>query len=355
MLAFRDHRADPGAWARQLGISREATDIYLDSDVIDLHIDSFIWQRIWGYDLRKRHGHGVLGARLYSQVDFPRALEAQLTGATWVITTNPGRSSRGRRLAFQRNLRRLRQIFAEVSDQFAIVRSAAEYRAARDQNKHAGFVGIQGGNALDDGLDALDDLDDTVLRITLVHLSTSSLGVTSAPLAGNDAGLTDFGRQYVERLNDKKIFVDLAHISRRGFFDVIEVHDPSQPLLVTHTGVCGVHRHWRNLDDEQLRAIAGSGGTVGIMYQSSFLGDPYLGGRASRIVDHLEHIVRTVGEDHASLGSDWDGAIVTPRDMPTCLELPRLVQLMLDRGWDSDRIRKILGANFLRVVAALRG
>ena len=124
---------------------------------------------------------------------------------------------------------------------------------------------------------------------------------------------------------------------------------------MTHTGVSGVHPHWRNLDDEQLRAIADSGGTVGVMYQSSFLGDRALGGSAETIVRHLAHIVETVGEDHASLGSDWDGAITPPRDMPTCLELPKLVQIMLDRGWDDTRIRKILGGNFLRVVEALRG
>jgi membrane dipeptidase len=62
-----------------------------------------------------------------------------------------------------------------------------------------------------------------------------------------------------------------------------------------------------------------------------------------------------VGEDFASLGSDWDGAIVTPRDMPTCLELPRLVQIMLDRGWSETRIQKILGGNFLRTLRHLRG
>jgi membrane dipeptidase len=126
-------------------------------------------------------------------------------------------------------------------------------------------------------------------------------------------------------------------------------------VIVTHTGVEGVHPHWRNLDDDQLRAIADRGGTVGVMYQSSFLGDPYLGGRAARIVDHLEHIVKTVGDDHASLGSDWDGAILPPRDMPTCLELPKLVQIMLERKWPEPRIRKVLGENFLRVVAELRG
>ncbi len=357
MLSYVDHRSDPAGWAHSLGISREAVDLYLDSDVIDLHVDSFIWNRIWGYDLRKRHGHGLFGGMFYSQVDFPRILEAQLSGATWIITTNPARTSRGRARAFVKNLERLRAIFDSVSEHFQVVRNAREYRAARAAGKHAAFIGIQGGNALDDGLAALDLIpDDLVLRITLVHLSSSSLGVTSSPLkSGADRGLSDFGRAYVERLNEKKIFVDLAHISKQGFWDAVAVHDPSQPLIVTHTGISGVFEHWRNLDDDQLRAIADTGGTIGVMYQSTFLGDPLTAGRAERIVDHLCHIVSTVGENHASLGSDWDGAIATPRDMRTCLELPKLVQIMLDRGLSPSAIQKILGANFLRVVEALRG
>jgi membrane dipeptidase len=64
--------------------------------------------------------------------------------------------------------------------------------------------------------------------------------------------------------------------------------------------------------------------------------------------------VKTVGEDFASLGSDWDGMIIAPKDLPTCLELPRLVQAMLDRGWTPERIGKILGGNFLRALALLR-
>lgn len=356
-LAYTDHRSDPGAWAAELGISREAVELYLASDVIDLHIDSFIWTRIFGYDLRRRHGRGLFRGSFYSQVDFPRALEAGLTGATWIISTNPVRSAEGRARAFVKNLARLQDIFASVSEQFALVRTAAEYDAARAAGKHAAFIGIQGGNALDRDLDALDLIPElAVLRITVVHLSSSSLGTTSSPLkSGSDFGLTDHGRAYVQRLNEKKIFVDLAHISKRGFWDAVEVHDKSQPLIVTHTGISGVHEHWRNLDDDQLRAIAGSGGTIGIMYQSSFLGDPLWNGRAESIVRHAEHVVKTVGEDHVSLGSDFDGAITPPKDLRSCLELPRLVQLMLDRGWSAERIQKILGKNFLRVVRALRG
>lgn len=352
-----DHRANPSGWATQLGISNEAIALYLDSEVIDLHIDSFIWHRLFGYDLRKRHGHGLLRAHFYSQVDFPRVLEAQLSGATWIITTNPAKSAAARARAFVENQREIQRLFAQVDKQFAIVRNRSEYRQARAQGKHAAFVGIQGGNALDESLDSLDLIEeDLVIRITLVHLSSSSIGVTSSPASmGKDQGLTAFGKDYVKRLDEKRILVDLAHINRAGFFDAVAAHDPSLPLIVTHTGVSGVHKHWRNLDDEQLRAIADSGGTVGVMYQASFLGDPVTGGRAESIVDHLEHIVQTVGEDHASLGSDWDGAISPPRDMPTCLELPKLVQIMLDRGFGEGAIRKILGTNFLRVVEAIRG
>ena len=358
-LEYTDHRKDPAAWARSLGISNEAVQLYLDSEVIDLHIDSFLWTRMLGYDLTRRHTPGLLNAAFARQVDLPRLREAQVSGATWIITTNPARSSEDRAHTFVRNLARLRAELARAPDDVAVVRNVAEYRAARAEGKHAAFIGIQGGNALDHAPDgsALDLIpDDVVLRVTLVHLSTSQLGVTSSPLGfTGDTGLTARGRDYVKALNARKIFVDLAHISRKGFFDALAVHDKTQPAIVTHTGVTGVTPHWRNLDDEQLRAIAALGGTVGVMYQSSFLGDPTFDGRLSSIVAHLAHIIDTIGEDHASLGSDWDGMIVPPVDMRTCLELPRLTQAMLARGWSDTRVKKILGGNFLRVVEALRG
>jgi len=360
-LDYVDHRRDPSAWAKELEISREAVDLYLASEVIDLHLDSYIWTRVFGYDLRERHDEGLFGARFYSQVDFPRVLESQMSGGTWVITTNPARAASERAVVFHENLRDLLGIFESVSEQFAVVRSVSEYRAARAAKKHAAFIGVQGGNAFDASPDALDRVPDrAILRVTLVHLSSSSFGATSSPLrsplgAGKDEGLTPSGRDMVKRLESKKIFCDLAHVSKKGFWDAVAEHDKSMPLLVTHTGVSGAFEHWRNLDDDQLRAVADSGGTVGIMYQSSFLGDPYLGGKAERVVDHVEHVIKTVGEDHVSLGSDWDGAILPPRDLRSPLELPRLVDLMLQRGFGDETIRKVLGDNFLRVVAAVRG
>jgi len=336
-------------------VSREAVDVYRQSEVIDLHVDSFIWTRVFGYDLRREHGSGLLRGSFYGQVDFPRALKAGLTGATWIITTNPLRGSRSREQVFAKNLLRLRQLLGRQPG-MRVVRTWAEYQAARREGQHGAFIGVQGGNAIDGADDVQRHLaEGWVLRITLVHLTNSGLGQTSSPMGDATRALSTAGKAYVEALNAARVFVDLAHIGRAGFFSALDAHARDLPPIVTHTGVSGVHPHWRNLDDEQLRAIAGRGGTIGVMYHSSFLGDGFFSGRCHTVFEHLRHIVDTVGEDHASLGSDWDGAIVTPRDMPTCIELPRLVQHMLDHGWRAERIQKVLGANFLRCLKDLRG
>lgn len=351
-MRYPDAGEDAASWARNLEISREAVDLYLASDVIDLHIETYIWQRIFGYDMRKRHGRGPFGARLFGQIDLARAREAHITGGTWSISTNPLRSAEDRARTFVKNLHRLRAILESVPDDVAVCRNLAEYKAARQAGKHGAFLGIQGGNALDKDGAALDLIEDElIIRVTVLHLYNSALGATSAPSPGARAGLTPAGLAYVQRLNEKKILVDLAHIDRKGFFDAVGVHDKSQPLIVTHTGVTAVCPSWRNLDDDQIKAVADTGGTIGIIYQMAFIG----GSSAKGIVDHMAHVIDVVGDDFVSLGSDWDGMILPPRDMPTCLELPRIVQLMLDRGWSGERIQKILGGNFLRVLGHLRG
>src|SRR5262249_60370060 len=91
---------------------------------------------------------------------------------------------------------------------------------------------------------------------------------------GGSEGLTGGGPGGGAKLNPRRIFVDLAHIHERAFFDVVAVHDRSQPLLVSHTGVAGVRPHWRNLTDAQIKAIARTGGTIGIIFHGAFLRRP---------------------------------------------------------------------------------
>jgi len=192
--------------------------------------------------------------------------------------------------------------------------------------------------------------------VTIVHLTNSVFGATSSPLGylTRKKGLTREGHQLIERLNHHRIFVDLAHAHPALFWDTVRIHDRQQPLICTHTGVNGVRKHWRNLDDSQLKAIAESGGTIGVMFEKSFLNRPTgpLNGRM--VVEHIAHIIKIVGEDHVSIGSDYDGFIRPPRGLgPRATYLP-LVAWMLERRFSEERIAKILSKNFLRCFEHLR-
>jgi membrane dipeptidase len=262
------------------------------------------------------------------------------------VATNPARRPGRRTAAALDNLKRIQRITSTSSST-------------------SGFGGLivhlalQGGNAFDSPTDVQLVPDGALLRVTLMHLTDSRLGATSSPLGRSRGrgGLTAEGRALVEALNARRILVDLAHASRRTFFDALDALDACRsalPPVVSHTGVSGVHRSWRNLDDDQIRAIAERGGVIGIMYHRGFLGRPSWRVGAEAIVRHLEHAIAVGGEEVAALGSDWDGMIVTPRDMPTCLELPVLVDRMLARRWPEPRIRRVLGTNALRLIGTVR-
>lgn len=349
------HEAPNAAdWARRLNVSEHAIDLYLAADVIDLHIDSFIWTRLCGYRLDRRHSEGLLRARYCRQADVPRVREAHISGATWVITTNPWRTASGRARALRRNLATLTQNLASQSKDVRLVRSVSDYRAAKEAGLHAAWLGIQGGNAFQhpSAWDLLASYP--VLLVTLVHLTNSALGFTSSPMRfRSDAGLTDRGRALIELLNQHRVLVDLAHLSPRSFSDALAANDKSTPVIVSHTGIDAVYAHWRNLSDDQLRAVADTGGLAGIFFFGSYLGGGFFGGPVELVARHIAHAVHVVGAEHVALGSDWDGMIVTPSDMRTCLELPRLVQALLDRGLSDEQVVMVLGRSFLRLLARI--
>jgi membrane dipeptidase len=348
---------DPKALAARLGCSTEAVELTRTSDVIDLHLDTFIWTRTVGYDLFARHAGGPFGRRFGGHVDLPRLRDGGLTGGMWSITTNPFRSAGRRWEVFQENLTRLRGIVAGSQGALAEAHRLADYAPARARGAHVVWIAIQGLHAVEGAPDGVASIpDDCVVRATLVHLTNAVYGATSSPLGRRrkDDGLTAAGRDAVGAMNGRRIFVDLAHVSERAFWDAVAVHDRTQPLIATHTGVAGVRPHWRNLTDAQVKAIADTGGVVGIIYAQAFLQRADGPADASMIVEHLEHVIRVAGEDVPAIGSDYDGMIVPPADVPGADSYPKLVQHMLDRGWGVERIRKVLGLNFLRALGMLR-
>ena len=310
--------------------------------------------RLYGYDPYRRHGGP---GWLFGQWDLPRAVDSGLDGAMWSITTNPLRSERGRWRALVANLERLAGFAAASGGRLRMAADASEYRAGRAAGSHVVIPSIQGGNALDASVGDLARLPAPGLaRVTLLHLTPSRIGAPSYPLhvLRRRKGLTPHGRRMVEALDAARVFVDIAHLHARGIDDVLDVHDRSLPLMASHTGVDGAHRLWRNLSDTHVRAIADTGGVVGIVTASLYLGRRRGRTGLQRFVDHVEHVIRVGGEDAAAIGTDYDGFILPFADVGGAHCYPRMVDEMLRRGWTESRVRKVVGANFLRAWADLR-
>jgi membrane dipeptidase len=179
-----------------------------------------------------------------------------------------------------------------------------------------------------------------------LHLWPNALGGTSRKPKRDD-GLTEFGREVVRECERCGVIVDLAHINRRGYFEVLEL--TKQPLMVTHTGVSGVHPKWRNLDDEQVRAVAARGGCIGIIFARQFLG----GASIDAVVAHLRHVIDVAGEDAPALGSDFDGFVVPAEGLEDIAALPNLTVALANAGISPRVLEKILGGNVLRVLDAV--
>ncbi|MFT7625935.1 MAG: membrane dipeptidase [Myxococcota bacterium] len=351
-----DHAADPAARAQVLGVSTEAVSLTMESEVYDLHNDLYVPARLVRFDPHKRHSPGLGGSRFFNQTDLPRIREAGLTGLTFDIATNPLRRSRSLPEITRANIARIQADLAAHPAHFAFVKNHREFLDARSRGLTACYIGIQGGQAFQYDQASLEAIPNDVHRITLVHLTNSQIGATSSPLGPNKA-LSDKGAALIEVMNAKRILVDLAHINRDGYMRAAKLHDKTQPLICTHTGVAGVMKHWRNVDDEQIRAVTDTGGVIGIIFHSMFLGPTIMGWSrvdAGVILDHMEHVIEVAGEHAVAIGTDYDGLIVPPKAVQQVSDLPRLVQLMMDRKWTTERIQRVLGTNVLDVLQQIR-
>lgn len=333
-------------------VSDEAMQLVKESDVIDMHVETYTPMRLFGYDPKRHHRKGLLGGRLFGHLDLPRIEDSGLNGAMWSITTNPFRMPGKRWRLTEKNISDLRS-FVAATDSLAIVSTAAQYREAREAGRHAVMLALQGGNALDVGVDDRKMPDPDIVRVTLMHLTGSAVGGSSSPL-GIARHLSEHGMALLQMLDEAKVFVDLAHCHPDSFWEAYVIHDRTLPLLVTHTGVRGVKAHWRNLDDGQLRAIAETGGVVGIMFHSGFLRRRKGPKDVRMVIEHIRHAVRVAGEDSVGIGSDYDGFIVPPSDIRSANAYALIAHHLLEVGMKEDVVKKILGGNFLRVLGEMR-
>jgi membrane dipeptidase len=323
----------------------EARALHDRHPAIDLHADTLMWGRWFGYDLLTRHHPPLPRKALLGHVDLPRMREGGVGAQFFGLVSLPilGRV-RGLRRAIDEQIDVLDQTVARTSA-IRLAKTGADVEAARREGAASALLGIEGAHALEGDLDNLDHFARRGVRyLGLLHFSANEAGYPAYGRGARDEGLTGWGRELVTRCEAHDVIVDLAHINRRGFLDACAM--ARKPVIVSHTGVLGAFRHWRNIDDAQLRAVADLGGCVGVIFCPRYLG----GDGLEPVIKHLRHIIDVVGEDCPALGSDWDGFIVPTRELADPTGLPNLTAALLDAGFREETIAKILRDNALRVL-----
>ncbi|APR85250.1 Renal dipeptidase family protein [Minicystis rosea] len=324
----------------------EARAVHAAYPAIDFHADSLMWSRWVGYDLHERHEPPLPMAAIGGHVDVPRLVEGGFGAQFFGLVSLPIGQRNGLAQVIDEQIDALERACSVGHGKLEKVRTAADIRAARSRGAIGALLGIEGAHALEGDLHKVDHFAKRGVRY--LGISHFSANECAYPAYGrgrrDDEGLTPFGRDVVRRCEALDVIVDLAHINRKGFMEVCGM--ATKPPIVSHTGVVGVYQHWRNIDDEQLRAVADRGGVVGVIFCPKFLGGDGLG----PVVEHLKHIISVCGEDTPALGSDWDGFIVPTRDLCDAARLPLLTDALLQAGVREEVIGKILHGNAMRVL-----
>jgi membrane dipeptidase len=213
-------------------------------------------------------------------------------------------------------------------------------RRAAGERAVGAFLGLEGVHALRGQIANLERLFTVGFRmIGMTHFFDNQAGGSAHGLSG--AGLTDFGCQVVRQAQERGMLVDLAHASPQMMRDVLKM--TRSPVVVSHTGVRATLDTPRNLDDDQLRAIAANGGVIGIAVFQTALG----GSDLSATARAMRHVADLAGVDCLALGTDFDGGVTTFTDASG---LPLLTAALLREGFSEEEVLKILGGNFLRVL-----
>lgn len=339
-------------------ISAEAQKVHEGLIIGDWHADSTLWER----DLSKQadRGHG----------DLPRYLQGNVALQMFTtVTKSPSGQNyesnsddafdnitalaiaQGWPFAAWQNLTeralyqagKLQQLALEHPQQFMLVRNQQELQTLLNKRQQGtkilgGLMGTEGSHALEGELDNIQRLYDAGFRMmSLQHFFDNKLG---GSLHGtSQAGLTEFGRQAVDKMLALGIMIDVSHSAPQVVEDVLA--RSNKPLIVSHTGLHGHCPSHRNISDELMSKITEAGGIIGIGFWDAAVCEV----TPKAIVKAISYGIDMFGAEHIALGSDFDGAVVTPFDAS---ELAVLTEEMLKAGYPIDDIRAVMGGNMVR-------
>ena len=360
--------------------------------ILDGHID--VPERLYA---QKSSGKPVDDVGLRTEggdFDHPRAVEGGLDAPFMSIFTPAEDEEKGTsRQVAEELIDLVEGIVRAHPDEFTLARTADEVRRAKKEHKLALLLGMENGSPVEGKLENVEHFFERGVRyITLCHGKDNHICDSSYDERHTHKGLTPFGREVVQRMNELGILVDVSHISDDSFWQVMEL--TKAPAIASHSSL----RHFvpgfeRDMGDDMLRRLAENGGVIQINFGSSFLTQPanqhfieqrkagqdyaaehglaedapeleaYMKewsqahplpfANVKDVADHIDHAVEVAGIDHVGFGSDFDGVGDTlPTGLKDVSMYPNLIAELLRRGHSEKDIEKICSGNVLRVMEA---
>ncbi|GAA6137746.1 membrane dipeptidase [Arenicella sp. 4NH20-0111] len=357
-----DGNLNPVTTHQPYPVSAEAQKLHNSLIVGDWHADTLLWNR----DIAKQHDYshidiprlqkGNVGLQMFTTVtkspsglnydsnstNAPDDITKLALAQRWPIATWNSLTARALHQADK-----LHQ-FAEASPQkLVIIKTKSDLASWAEHRKSnpkliGGLLGTEGSHALDGKIENVQQLFDAGFRMmSLQHFFDNKLG---GSLHGtSQAGLSEFGRSVIEKMEELDIVLDVSHSSENTVRDVLAL--TNRALVVSHTGFKGHCDTARNISDDLMKQIASRGGLIAVGYWDGAI----CGDTPSDVVGAMKYGLSLVGEDHISLGSDFDGTVTTGFDTS---ELSALTHEMLKQGFSDTQIRKIMGQNMHDLLAA---
>lgn len=221
------------------------------------------------------------------------------------------------------------------------------------KGKIAAVLVAEGGNIIENDLAKLTNLYNKGIRyLTITWNSTTDWAVCAQDAQSATKGLSEFGKSIIRKMDSLGMIIDISHTGIKTIQDILQI--TKNPIIASHSGAWTVYNHYRNLTDNQIKAIAGKGGVIGVIFYPGYLSS---NGSAdiAKVIEHIDHVVKVGGIDCVGLGSDFDGVETTATGLEDVSKFPSLTLELLKHGYSRTDVEKILGGNFLRVFRQVCG
>lgn len=246
------------------------------------------------------------------------------------------------KLLFEMPLRNLRGQIAAYSERIAFAGDGAQAQALLEQGKVAALLSIEGAELMDCDPQRLFPLKkDGFVMCSMTWNADNAL----AGWHGSDRGLSDRGRAFVRAAEEAGVLIDVSHLSEKAFWQLAEY--ANRPILASHSNCRALCDCTRNLTDDQLRAIAQLGGTVGLNLYTEFLGES---ATFDTMRAHLEHVMHICGENHVALGGDLDGCEALPKGFSDVGSYRDFGEYLLEKGYAEALVDRIFFGNLAQLL-----